>query len=122
MAGNGGRTQCRYRSPGAIFTTAGAALGSVHQYRKLITSIGLQPSKRTSARTNSSSRLFAAIGGSAGAFAPVNRLFGWAETLTLYAILVHRIHQTNDFPRRLRVLRNLLEASGRGCAQGRGQG
>jgi hypothetical protein len=40
-----------------------------------------------------------------------NRPFGWAETLTLYAVLIHRIHQTDDFPRRLRVLRNLLEAS-----------
>jgi hypothetical protein len=40
-----------------------------------------------------------------------HRLFGWAETLTLYATLIHRIHQTDDFPRRLRVLRNLLEAS-----------
>jgi hypothetical protein len=41
-----------------------------------------------------------------------SRMFGWAETLTLYAVLIHRIHQTDDFPRRLRVLRNLLEASG----------
>lgn len=40
------------------------------------------------------------------------RTFGWAETLTLYAFLIHRINQTEDFPRRLRVLRNLLEASG----------
>lgn len=39
-------------------------------------------------------------------------MFGWAETLTLYAVLLHRINQTEDFPRRLRVLRNLLEASG----------
>jgi hypothetical protein len=40
-----------------------------------------------------------------------HRLFGWAETLTLYAVVIHRIHQTEAFPRRLRVLRNLLEAS-----------
>lgn len=39
------------------------------------------------------------------------RAFGWAETLTLFAVLLHRIHQTEDFARRLRVLRNLLEAS-----------
>jgi hypothetical protein len=41
-----------------------------------------------------------------------SRTFGWAETLMLYAVLIHRIHHTDDFPRRLRVLRNLLEASG----------
>ena len=29
----------------------------------------------------------------------------------LYAVLLHRIHDTDDFPRRLRTLRNLLEAS-----------
>lgn len=40
------------------------------------------------------------------------RTFGWAETLTLYAFILHRIHGSADFPRRLRVLRNLLEASG----------
>ncbi len=40
------------------------------------------------------------------------RTFGWAETLTLYAVLLQRIHRTEEFPRRLRVLRNLLEASG----------
>jgi hypothetical protein len=41
-----------------------------------------------------------------------SRTFGLAETLTLYAVLIHRIHQTDDIPRRLRILRNLLEASG----------
>ncbi|GIF12651.1 DUF262 domain-containing protein [Actinoplanes teichomyceticus] len=40
-----------------------------------------------------------------------SRPFGWAETLTLYAVLIHRIHRTEGFPRRLRILRNLLEAS-----------
>ena len=30
----------------------------------------------------------------------------------LYAILLHRLDKTEDFPRRLRVLRNLIEASG----------
>lgn len=37
--------------------------------------------------------------------------FSLAETLTLYAVLLHRIHASADFARRLRVLRNLLEAS-----------
>jgi hypothetical protein len=39
------------------------------------------------------------------------RSFGWPESLLLYAVLLHRIHGTGDFTRRLRVLRNLLEAS-----------
>lgn len=33
------------------------------------------------------------------------------RALLLYAVLLHRIHATNDFPRRLRVVRNLIEAS-----------
>lgn len=38
---------------------------------------------------------------------------GWtlAHTLLLYAILLNRIHNTADFPRQLRMLRNLIEAS-----------
>jgi hypothetical protein len=38
-------------------------------------------------------------------------VFSWPYTLFLYAIVLNRIHQTEDFPRRLRVLRNLVEAS-----------
>ncbi|GAA1243259.1 DUF262 domain-containing protein [Oryzihumus leptocrescens] len=37
--------------------------------------------------------------------------FGYPRMLLLYAVLLHRIHQTEDFPRRLRLLRNLIEAS-----------
>ncbi|MFY0572889.1 DUF262 domain-containing protein [Archangium lansingense] len=33
------------------------------------------------------------------------------RTLILYAVLLHRLHNTGAFPRRLRMLRNLLEAS-----------
>jgi hypothetical protein len=33
------------------------------------------------------------------------------RTLLLYAVLLHRLHATHDFPRRLRMLRNLIEAS-----------
>ncbi|ESX14258.1 DUF262 domain-containing protein [Mesorhizobium sp. M0179] len=40
-----------------------------------------------------------------------NRVFGWPQTMLLYAVLLHRIHKTHDFARRLRVLRNLVEAS-----------
>lgn len=35
----------------------------------------------------------------------------WPRTLLLYAVLLHRLHETEAFPRRLRMLRNLIEAS-----------
>jgi hypothetical protein len=35
----------------------------------------------------------------------------WPRTLLLYAVLLHRLQETPEFPRRLRVLRNLIEAS-----------
>jgi hypothetical protein len=37
--------------------------------------------------------------------------FGLQETLLLYAFLIHLIEDTADFPRRLRILRNLITAS-----------
>lgn len=37
--------------------------------------------------------------------------FGNAEALLLYAVLLHRIHGTEDFLRRIRVVRNLVAAS-----------
>jgi len=40
-----------------------------------------------------------------------NRVFSWPHTIFLYAVLLHRIHQTEDFAQRLRVIRNLVEAS-----------
>jgi hypothetical protein len=40
-----------------------------------------------------------------------NRVFSWQQTIMLFAVLLHRISQTEDFARRLRVLRNLVEAS-----------
>lgn len=39
------------------------------------------------------------------------RRFGWPETLLLHAFIIHRSEETEDFPRRLRMLRNLIEAS-----------
>ena len=38
-----------------------------------------------------------------------NRQFSLAETLFLLAVLVHRQHRTDDFPRRVRILRNLID-------------
>lgn len=56
--------------------------------------------------------LFAACCASFGKVSGRNRIFGWPPTLLLYAIILHRTNDTKDFPRRLRVLRNLIEASG----------
>lgn len=39
------------------------------------------------------------------------RVFPLTQTLLLYSVLLHRIHASDDFPRRLRILRNLLAAS-----------
>lgn len=39
------------------------------------------------------------------------RVFSLSQSLLLYAVLLHRIKDTRDFPRRLRILRNLAEAS-----------
>ena len=40
-----------------------------------------------------------------------SRKFGWPQTLLFYAFIVHRVKNTSDFPRRLRILRNLIESS-----------
>lgn len=39
------------------------------------------------------------------------RSYSLGQTLILYAVLLHLIEETPDFPRRIRVLRNLIEAS-----------
>lgn len=39
------------------------------------------------------------------------RAFSLGETLLLYGVLLHRINGATDLPRRLRVIRNLIEAS-----------
>lgn len=41
-----------------------------------------------------------------------NRVFSLAQTLLFYGVLLQRLHATPEVPRRLRVLRNLIEASG----------
>lgn len=40
-----------------------------------------------------------------------NRVFTLQQSLLLYAVLLHRMHDSPDFQRRLRVLRNLVAAS-----------
>ena len=46
-----------------------------------------------------------------GDYAGNRRLFDFGQTLLLYAVLLHRIHATEDFARRARMIRNLIEAS-----------
>jgi hypothetical protein len=41
----------------------------------------------------------------------VSQRFGNAEAFLLYAVLLHRIYETEDFPRRMRVVRNLVTSS-----------
>ena len=55
--------------------------------------------------------LFSACCESYGELRGQNRLFSLPQTLLLYAVLLNRIHETQDFSRRLRILRNLVEAS-----------
>lgn len=55
--------------------------------------------------------LFAECCASYGKFRGKARVFPLTQSLLLYAVLLHRIHDTADFPRRLRLLRNLLSAS-----------
>jgi len=60
--------------------------------------------------------LFNAFDSSVDLFAACCHFFGekkWtlSHTLLLYAVLINRIYNTNGFPRRLRILRNLTEAT-----------
>ncbi|MBL0143818.1 MAG: DUF262 domain-containing protein [Betaproteobacteria bacterium] len=55
--------------------------------------------------------LFSACCRSYGEMRGKSRVFSLAHTLLLYAVILHRLHETPEFARRLRVLRNLVEAS-----------
>lgn len=55
--------------------------------------------------------LFAECLKSYGTLRGRNRVFGAAQIIYLYAVLLHRGHAVLDFPRRLRRIRNLVEAS-----------
>jgi hypothetical protein len=46
-----------------------------------------------------------------GASSGRSRAFTLQQALLLYAVVVHRVNHTADFPRRLRILRNLIEGS-----------
>lgn len=58
--------------------------------------------------------LFASQGGTTNLFAECCRgqvRRSWPRDLLLYAVLLHRLHETAEFSRRVRILRNLIEAS-----------
>jgi hypothetical protein len=83
------------------------ALQSTHQGSADTTRVFI-----TGQRGQASPDLFHAACMSYGERRGKGREFPLPHTLYLYAVLLHRLRSTTDFPRRLRVLRNLLEASG----------
>jgi hypothetical protein len=56
--------------------------------------------------------LFSACCRSSGSMRGRNRVFGLPHSLLLHAVLIHRMKASPDFARRLRIVRNLVEASG----------
>ncbi len=60
---------------------------------------------------DSSTNLFESCCRFYGATRGMTRQFTFGQTLVLYATLLHLIHGTEDFPARVRVLRNLIEGS-----------
>ena len=57
------------------------------------------------------SNLFEACCRSYGESRGRTRVFSLGQTLVLYAVVLHLVENTDDFPRRVRILRNLIEAS-----------
>lgn len=90
----------------AFDTWVGADIA--HEFRSLFTTAGTE---RGGARvllfSASGTNLFSACCNSYDSALGL----GYARTLLLYAVLRHRANPCEDFPRRLRVLRNLIEAS-----------
>ena len=83
-------------------------------FARLLTIDRHEPAKLTlyAGRGGDRVDLFAACCRSYGNGNKASRDFSLARTLLLYAAVVHRIGKTTEFPRRLRTLRNLIEASG----------
>jgi len=66
---------------------------------------------RTSVDPGAPQGLFEACCRSYGETRGRTRIFSLGQSLVLYAVLLHLIEDTPEFPRRVRVLRNLVEAS-----------
>jgi hypothetical protein len=66
---------------------------------------------RSDSGEQAASNLFEACCRSYGETRGRTRVFSLGQALVLYAVVLHVIHDTDDFPRRVRVLRNLIEAS-----------
>lgn len=62
-------------------------------------------------RTGESVNLFEGCCRDYGGASGVTRVFSLGQTLVLYAVVIHLIEDTPDLARRIRVLRNLIEAS-----------
>jgi hypothetical protein len=67
---------------------------------------------RSEAGTQEPLNLFESCCRSYGETRGKTRVFSLGQSLVLYAVLVHLIEDTPDFDRRVRILRNLIEASG----------
>jgi hypothetical protein len=87
---------------GGLFTSTGDAAADVPKVRLFF---------RNDATQQETVNLFEACCNSYGETRGRARLFSLGQSLMLYAVLLHLIEDTAEFPRRVRILRNLVEAS-----------
>jgi hypothetical protein len=66
---------------------------------------------RSDSGQQAASNLFEACCRTYGETRGRTRVFSLGQALVLYAVVLHLIEDTDDFPRRARILRNLIEAS-----------
>lgn len=85
-----------------LFTSAPAANDDGSKVRLFFRPDGAQ---------HAESNLFEACCRSYGESRGRTRVFSLGQTLVLYAVVLHLVEHTEDFPRRVRILRNLIEAS-----------
>lgn len=85
-----------------LFTSAPAADDDGSKVRLFFRPDGAQQAE---------SNLFEACCRSYGESRGRTRVFSLGQTLVLYAVVLHLVENTDDFPRRVRILRNLIEAS-----------
>jgi Protein of unknown function DUF262 len=89
---------------GRVFSTTGDAEGDLSKVRLFFRSDGNQP--ETLNLFEACCRSYGETRGRGRA-----RVFSLGQSLVLYAVILHFIEDTVDFPRRVRILRNLVEAS-----------
>lgn len=86
----------------SLFTSTAGADGDGSKVRLFFRPDGSQQAE---------ANLFEACCRSYGQTRGRTRAFSLGQALVLYAVVLHLIEDTDDFPRRVRVLRNLIEAS-----------